>query len=129
MPRYTVLVVEDEPDVRALVVESLRDADHAVLEAATGGEAIKLFEWYPEIDLIFTDIVMPGIDGFRVADMAKVRRPAVKILYATGYAHEIEAHLGVVHGRIMRKPYGQADLADTIARAFAADRGDAASKR
>jgi CheY-like chemotaxis protein len=114
----TILVVEDEPQIRELAVEVLRDAGHCVLEAARGCEAILLFEERPEIDLIFTDIVMPGIDGFKVADMAKVRRPEVKILYVTGFEHRTRNFLGIVHGRILRKPYRQSDLLQAVEEAL-----------
>jgi CheY-like chemotaxis protein len=123
MARRTVLIVEDEPEIRKLAVESLREAGHDVLEAASGREAILLLEAHPEIDLVFTDIVMPGIDGFKVADMAKFIRPAVKILYATGYARQVLDYLGVVHGRILRKPYRQAELTDAITGALTCHAG------
>jgi len=116
-----ILVVEDEPAIRGLAVESLRDAGHHVLEAGTGDEAIRLFEDHPEIALIFTDIVMPGIDGFKVADMAKVRRPDVKILYVTGFEYQVEDFLGVVHGPILWKPYQPSDLVTAVDEALAAN--------
>jgi CheY-like chemotaxis protein len=114
----TILVVDDDPDVRELAVELLREAGHDVLEASTGQEAIVLFEAHPEIDLIFTDIVMPGIDGFRVADVAKTRRPSVKIIYATGYAGRAEEYLGVRHGAILLKPYRGQQLSAAVAQAL-----------
>jgi CheY-like chemotaxis protein len=118
--RRTILVVEDDPDVRGLAIEALRDAGYDVLEAENGGDAIVQFERHPEIDVIFTDIVMPGLDGFIVADMAKIRRPEVKILYATGFIHREREHLGVVHGGILRKPYRQSELIAAVAHALAA---------
>ena len=114
----TVLVVDDDPDVRELAAGMLREAGHAVLEASTGQEAVVLFEAHPEIDLIFTDIVMPGIDGFRVADVAKTRRPEVKILYATGFSGRAAEYLGVVHGEILPKPYRGPQLAAAVERAL-----------
>jgi CheY-like chemotaxis protein len=115
MARCTILLVEDEPEVRALAAETLREAGHDVIEAADGAAAILLFERHPEIDVVFTDIVMTGIDGFKLADMAKVRRPGVRILYATGLAERARDHLGVVHGPILRKPYRPSQLAAAIA--------------
>jgi CheY-like chemotaxis protein len=116
---HAILIIEDEPKIRDLAVETLRDAGYRVLEAASGDAAMQLFEGHPEIDLIFTDIVMPGIDGFKVADMAKVRRPAVKILYATGFENRARDFLGVVHGRILRKPYRQSDLLAAVEKTLA----------
>jgi CheY-like chemotaxis protein len=110
----TVLVIDDDPDVRELAAGLLRETGHTVLEASTGQEAIVLFEAHPEIDLIFTDIVMPGIDGFRVADVAKTRRPEVKILYTTGFAGRAAEYLGVKHGEILLKPYRGHQLAAAV---------------
>jgi CheY-like chemotaxis protein len=129
MSRYTILVLEDEPEIRELAVEALREAGHGVLEAASGDEAIQLFEEHPEIDLIFTDIVMQGIDGFKIADMAKVRRPGVKILYATGFEHRARDYLGVVHGRILRKPYRVSALLEAVEETLASNDTLAPPKR
>jgi CheY-like chemotaxis protein len=120
MGPHTILVVEDEPDVRDFAVETLRDAGYAVLEAPTGPDAIRLFEEHPEIDVVFTDIVMPGLDGFKLADIAKLRRPAVRILYATGFMDQARDHLGVIHGAVLRKPYRLTVLCDAIAATLAA---------
>ena len=125
----TILVVEDEPGIRELAVEALREAGHGVLEAASGCAAMLLFEQHPEIDLIFTDIVMPGIDGFKVADMAKVRRPEVKILYVTGFEHLTRSFLGIVHGRILRKPYRQSELLQAVEETLVSNAVPASSKR
>jgi CheY-like chemotaxis protein len=103
--RATILVVEDEAEIRALVQESLLDAGYAVIAAADGAEAMIQFETRSDIDLIFTDIVMPGIDGFKVADMARLRRPRVKILYTTAFTGRIHEYLGVMHGPVLPKPY------------------------
>jgi CheY-like chemotaxis protein len=115
---HTILLVEDDAEIRELAAEALREAGHGVIEAANGGAAIQSFEQHPEIDLIFTDIVMPGIDGFRVADVAKTRRPSVKIIYATGYAGRAEEYLGVRHGAILLKPYRGQQLSAAVAQAL-----------
>jgi CheY-like chemotaxis protein len=113
----TILVVDDDAQVRELVVLSLREAGYDVLEAATGAEAMALFEQHPEIDVLFTDIVMPGIDGFRVADMIKQRRADVQVLYATGFAGDVTPPPGAVHGPILNKPYRLSDLVAAVERA------------
>jgi|SRR5271156_3458105 len=118
MRAHTVLVVDDDPDVRELAVGLLREIGHDVLEASTGQEAMVLFEAHPEIALIFTDIIMPGIDGFRVADMAKTLRPAVKVIYSTGYAGRADEYLGVRHGEILLKPYRGQQLSAAVAQAL-----------
>ncbi len=121
MASRTVLVVDDNPEVRALASETLRDAGYCVLEAGAGDEAMLTFEHVPDVALIVTDIVMPGIDGFMLADMAKVRRPAVAILYTTAYAHRARDYLGVVHGPILRKPYRQTELLHAAEAALAGE--------
>jgi CheY-like chemotaxis protein len=110
----TILVVDDDPEIRELAGSTLRDAGHRVIEASTGQEAIVEFEAHDDIDLIFTDIVMPGIDGFKVADCAKMRRPTVRILYTTGFSGLAAEHLGVVHGKILTKPYRQDQLVAVV---------------
>jgi CheY-like chemotaxis protein len=119
MPVLKILVVDDDPDVRELAVEHFREMGHQVLEASTGQEALELFEADPKIDIIFTDIMMPGISGFHVADLAKTWQPQVKIIYATGYADLAGEHSGPRHGQILLKPYRRHQLATAVARALA----------
>ncbi|HUA51178.1 MAG TPA: response regulator [Candidatus Sulfotelmatobacter sp.] len=114
----TILIVEDDPDVRASAVAALEDAGYAVLEAATGDRALVAFDAHPEIDLVLTDIVMPGIDGFKVADCAKHLRPAVRIVYTTAFTHRAADHLGVVHGPILLKPYRPSELVAAVSQAL-----------
>jgi signal transduction histidine kinase/ActR/RegA family two-component response regulator len=83
----TVLVVEDEADVRRLSVETLRELGYLVHEAADGREALKVLAQLPRVDLLFTDIVMPGLNGFQLARQARGMRPGLKVLLTTGYAH------------------------------------------
>lgn len=109
-----VLVVDDDDGVRELAGTILRDAGYRVLEAETGQRAMMLFEDNADIRLIFTDIVMPGIDGFKLADMTKFRRPDVKILYATAFIDLAREKLGVVHGEILVKPYRAAQLEQLV---------------
>jgi CheY-like chemotaxis protein len=119
MGTVLILVVDDDADVRELAAATLKHAGFRILEASSGDEAFKLLEANPDIGLMFTDIVMPGIDGFKLADMAKVRRPELKILYTTGYIHLAETKLGVVHGRILKKPYRPTQLQDMVRQALA----------
>jgi CheY-like chemotaxis protein len=114
----TVLVVDDDAEVRELAAWSLRDAGHTVLEAADGAEALALFEQHPEIDLLFTDIVMPGLDGYRVAEMARERRPEIGVLYTTGFAGGTGQYANVMHGQVLRKPYHLDELVSAVARAL-----------
>jgi len=115
----TVLVVEDEPDVLAYTVESLRELGYRVLEAADGKAAIALVEQHPEIQLLFTDVVLAGgMNGRALADEAARRRPGLPVLYTTGYTHNAIVH----HGRLapgthlIGKPFTYAELSAKVRR-------------
>jgi signal transduction histidine kinase len=85
----TVLVVEDDDQVRRMSVAALRELGYRVDEAANGADALTLLNIKPEIDLLFTDVVMPEMDGRRLAETALKRRPALKVLYTTGHARTV----------------------------------------
>jgi PAS domain S-box-containing protein len=104
----TILVVEDEGPVRALLCRILEKAGYSVLAAATGEQALELEAAHPErIDLLFTDVILPGMSGRQVADELKIRRPEVPVLYASGYNQETIAVRGVLEPGIsyLAKPY------------------------
>ena len=82
----TVLVVDDEAMLLMLVAETLREAGFAVVEATDGKTALQLLEANPEIELLISDIKMPGMSGYEVAQMGRTLRPDLKILLMTGYA-------------------------------------------
>ena len=113
-----ILVVDDDAAVRAQACAILRDAGYRVLEASTGRGAMMLFEANADIALIFTDIVMPGLDGFVLADVTKFKRPGIKILYTTAHMNEVRDKLGVAHGAILRKPYRRAELEQMVKQAL-----------
>ncbi|HEV2561745.1 MAG TPA: response regulator [Rhizomicrobium sp.] len=83
----TVLVTEDEPMVRAVVAETLLDAGYTVQEAGDGMEAMETLE-AGSIDLLITDIQMPRMNGYQLAEAAMARWPKLKIMLMTGYARE-----------------------------------------
>jgi signal transduction histidine kinase/CheY-like chemotaxis protein len=112
-----ILVVEDEEDVRAQVVAVLRDLGHTVHEAADATGALALLDAQPGVQLMFTDIGLPGgMNGRQLAEEARVRRPDLRILFTSGYARHAIVH----HGRLdpdvelLAKPYSSADLAEKI---------------
>jgi PAS domain S-box-containing protein len=83
----TVLVVDDEPTVRMLVLEVLNELGYAALEAADGAAGTKILQSPARIDLLITDIGLPGgMNGRQMADAARLRRPGLKVMFITGYA-------------------------------------------
>ena len=85
----TILVVEDEPPLRRLVASVLAAAGHQVLEAVNGYEAIALAEGHEHIDLVLTDVIMPGITGPDVVARLRSHRPELAVLYMSGYDNEL----------------------------------------
>jgi CheY-like chemotaxis protein len=114
-----VLVVEDEALVRQLAVEALRELGYGVLEADGAEAALATLDRH-DVALLFTDIVMPGVNGRRLADEACRRRPALKLMYTTGYARQAVPHGGVLEPgtRLLRKPYSLDDLAAQVREAL-----------
>jgi PAS domain S-box-containing protein len=86
-PGETILVVDDEPALRMLVTETLREMGYATLEAADGPSAVRILQTDTRIDLLVTDVGLPGLNGRQVADAARQSRPELRILFITGYAH------------------------------------------
>jgi len=84
----TVLVVEDVPAVRMLIVEVLRDLGYAPIEAADANTALPVIDGDGAIDLLVSDVGLPGLSGCEIADHARARRPGLKVLFVTGYAED-----------------------------------------
>jgi CheY-like chemotaxis protein len=120
MPAALVLVVDDDDDVRALAVAILHDAGYRALPASSGDAALTLLQNGLVVDLLFTDIVMPGeLDGFRLAVEARRIQPDIKIVYTTGFAGFPARISGqVVAGPMLKKPYRPAELATEVMRAL-----------
>jgi CheY-like chemotaxis protein len=117
LPQLSVLVVEDDPDVRELAVEIMEMNGYAVLSAANGEEALGILRRERDIGLMFTDIVMPGgMNGAQLAQAALRVQPALKILFASGYAdHTILDPLVLGHGAsFVQKPYRPVDIAARV---------------
>ena len=91
----TILVVEDDDDVRAYTVDCLRELGYRVLEAHDGASGLRLIERQADpIDLLFTDVVMPNITGRELADKARALQPGLKVLYTSGYTRDAIIHGG-----------------------------------
>jgi CheY-like chemotaxis protein len=110
----TILVVEDEAPVRALAVRMLRRLGYTVLEAAGGEEALRLAAPLERLDLLFTDVVMPQMNGHALAETLCAVRPGLKVIFASGYTDDIIAPHGVLgeHLILLSKPF----TADTLAK-------------
>ena len=112
--RETVLVTEDDPFVRAYVVSTLEDLGYRVIAAQDAREALTHLTQTPEIDVLFTDIVMPGgMNGWELADRAQQIKPSLKLLFTSGYALETLVARGRIHPdtAILNKPYRRPELA------------------
>lgn len=114
----TILVVEDDRDVREIALAVLEDANYRVLEAASGDEAYRLLLAHPDlrIDALFTDVVMPGrFDGIDLANAARELRPGLRVLYSTGFADLVRDNReSDVQGPLLRKPYRPRELRAAI---------------
>ncbi|MDQ8700555.1 PAS domain-containing protein [Hyphomicrobium sp. LHD-15] len=102
-----VLVVEDDDDVRRLTTEMLSELGFSVLSASNGRDALVLADRHPEIVLLITDVVMPGMNGRKLAEEAQRRRPSLKILFTTGYTRNAIVHNGVLDEgvQLLPKPF------------------------
>jgi CheY-like chemotaxis protein len=111
-----VLVVEDDRDVRLFTTESLRDLGFTVLEAHDGPSALKQLEQHPQVQLLFTDVGLPGINGAQLVTAARELRPDVKVLFTTGYARNAIVHQGRLDPgvELITKPFTRAQLAARI---------------
>ncbi|MGA8767551.1 MAG: PAS domain S-box protein [Candidatus Acidiferrales bacterium] len=113
----TILLVEDDEALRKLILNSLSERGYSVLEAANGTEALQLARQRSgKVDLLLTDVVMPGMSGPQVADSVVALDPDVKVLYMSGYSEFAARHDELLkHGRrFLQKPHSVVDLARTI---------------
>ena len=115
----TVLLVDDDEIVRTTVASMLEDLGYTVLVAQGGAKALALLEKGVKIDLLFTDIVMPGaISGRQLAEQAVAILPTLKILYTSGYTENAIVHNGRLDPgvELLSKPYGREQLAAKLRR-------------
>ena len=117
-----VLVVEDEEQVRVMTVEALRDLGYAVVDAPDGGAALALLDGLGPVDLLFTDVVMPGMNGRELADQVRAARPETPVLFTTGYTRDAVVHGGMLDPGVafLAKPFTIDQLARKVAEAIGA---------
>jgi signal transduction histidine kinase/CheY-like chemotaxis protein len=113
----TVLVAEDEEGVRAHAVDALEELGYTVLSAGTGKAAIELCANHPEIGLLFTDVVIPDMNGRQLAQEAQRSVPGLKVLFTTGYTRNAIVHNGMLDPDVslLTKPFTLEQLARKIA--------------
>jgi len=116
-PGETVLVVDDEPTVRMLVTEVLGDLGYTAIEAADGPAGLRVLQSNARIDLLVTDVGLPGgMNGRQVADAARERRPELRVLFITGYAENAVLNHGHLDPgmHVLTKPFALEALASRI---------------
>jgi PAS domain S-box-containing protein len=119
----TILIVEDDPFVRSYAVMSLRSLGYRVTAAVDGNDALRKLDTDMHVDLLFTDIVMPGgINGLELADLARKARPELRLLLTSGYALETLTARGHLRdgSPILAKPYRKAELVRRLREALGA---------
>jgi signal transduction histidine kinase/CheY-like chemotaxis protein len=111
-----ILVVEDEQRVRHFSVDALRELGYTALSAADAREALEILAEQPRIAMLFTDVVMPEMNGRRLADEARLQRPDLKVLYTTGYTRNAVVHNGMLDAGVafLPKPFTVSQLANKV---------------
>lgn len=111
----TVLLAEDEPMLRRVVSVTLRQGGFVVIEAADGTAGLEVLQSEASIDVLLTDIKMPGLNGYQLAEASLSLRPGLKVMLMTGYADEtipdalLEASIPII-----RKPFNFGNLASSV---------------
>jgi CheY-like chemotaxis protein len=121
----TVLIVDDDEAVRMLVTEVLQELGYGAIEAADGTSGLNVLQSNARIDLLITDVGLPGgMNGRQIADAARVRRPGLKVLFITGYAENAVVRDGYLEAgmQIMIKPFTMEALATRIQDVIACER-------
>jgi hypothetical protein len=112
----TVLVVEDEPVVRGVILEMLGEQGYRTLEARDGPAALKLLRGEQRIDLLVTDVGLPGMNGRQLADQAREMRAGLKVLFITGYAENVAMADGFLQPgmEMITKPFDLGNLSRRV---------------
>jgi signal transduction histidine kinase len=113
----TVLVIDDEPTIRMLIVEQLEENGYRAIGAADGAGGLRILETDTRIDLLITDVGLPGgMSGRQVADAARAMRPQLKVLFITGFAENAVLGNGYLHAgmEVITKPFAMSALAQKI---------------
>ena len=118
LSNLTILLVDDDNAVREVTRAMLEQLGYKVVEAGSGGAALDLVEQGRRIDLLIADFAMPGMNGAELARLARLRRPALPVLFVTGFADRTALD-GIGESQIIRKPFVELELAGKIRMALA----------
>jgi signal transduction histidine kinase/CheY-like chemotaxis protein len=118
-----ILVVEDDEHVRNMTIAMLRELGYVVVHASNPSEALEKIRTLPRIDLLFTDVVMPEMNGRQLADKAIAMRPGLRVMFATGYTQNAIVHNGILDPGtdLLVKPFSLEQVSGKIAQALARD--------
>ncbi|HEV7767110.1 MAG TPA: response regulator [Thermoanaerobaculia bacterium] len=112
---FTVLLAEDEPSLRRVVHETLRRAGFIVVDAEDGTAGLEILQSDTSIDVLLTDVKMPGLNGYQLAEAGLSLRPAMRVMLMTGYADEaIPDAIRNASIPILRKPFNFDNLASSV---------------
>lgn len=115
-----VLVVEDEEKVRHVTVDSLRELGYTAIQAGSASEALQQLTLHPNVALLLTDIVMPEMNGKKLADRAVELKPGLKVIFTTGYTRNAVVHNGILDAGVafLPKPFSIEQLAKKVRQAL-----------
>ena len=114
--KETILIVDDEAALLTLAEESLQSLGYTTLSASGGKQALEILTQQPDVDILFSDVVMPGMNGYELAEKASAEHPGLKVLLTSGYTEMATAHNGQArfNANLISKPYSQRELAQRI---------------
>jgi CheY-like chemotaxis protein len=120
-----IFVVEDDAQVRSFVAETLAGLNYEVAQASTGEEALRILESGLLLDVLLTDVILPGMNGRELAGAVQKTRPTVKVLFMTGYSRNAIVHHGRLDAGVMllQKPFSVEELSVRIRQALASRPG------